>query len=100
MKHCIIFLYFRGTVICAWGEKGAMARTWDGQVAKSPSFPPDKVVDTLAAGDTFNAAVILALSHHRSLQDALTFGCKIAGAKCGMVAFDGLKDWMEENAEL
>ncbi|XP_076243082.1 ketohexokinase [Calliopsis andreniformis] len=46
------------TLICAWGDRGAMARTPDNITVQSPAFPPQKVVDTLGAGDTFNAAVL------------------------------------------
>ncbi|XP_015471331.1 ketohexokinase isoform X4 [Parus major] len=50
----------------------------------------ETLVDTLGAGDTFNAAVIFALAEGRTLQDALTFGCQIAGRKCGIQGFDGI----------
>ncbi|XP_033197966.1 ketohexokinase-like [Bombus vosnesenskii] len=46
------------TLICAWADRGAMARTPDNITVQSPAFPPQKVVDTLGAGDTFNAAVL------------------------------------------
>lgn len=46
------------TLICAWGDRGAMARTPDNIIVQSPAFPPQKIVDTLGAGDTFNAAVL------------------------------------------
>lgn len=35
-----------------------MARTPDNIIVQSPAFPPQRVVDTLGAGDTFNAAVL------------------------------------------
>lgn len=35
-----------------------MARTPDNIIVQSPAFPPQKVIDTLGAGDTFNAAVL------------------------------------------
>ena len=63
-----------------------------GQLVTSPCFPPEKLCDTLAAGDTFNAATIYALAKGKTLADAITFGCKIAGAKCGMQGIKGLKD--------
>ncbi|XP_053919145.1 ketohexokinase [Cuculus canorus] len=78
------------TLICAWAEAGADALGPDGQLLHSDAFPPEALVDTLGAGDTFNAAVIFALSEGRSLQDALTFGCRIAGKKCGVLGFDGI----------
>uniref|UniRef100_A0A3P8U351 Ketohexokinase n=1 Tax=Amphiprion percula TaxID=161767 RepID=A0A3P8U351_AMPPE len=60
-------------LICAWAEKGAL-------------------VDTLGAGDTFNAAVIYRLSHGGTLQEALTFGCRVAGAKCGFHGYDAIAE--------
>ncbi|XP_074905874.1 ketohexokinase isoform X3 [Buteo buteo] len=78
------------TLICAWAEEGADAVGPDGELVHSDAFPPETLVDTLGAGDTFNAAVIFALSAGRSLQDALTFGCQIAGRKCGIQGFDGI----------
>ncbi|XP_058692419.1 ketohexokinase isoform X2 [Poecile atricapillus] len=78
------------TLICAWAEKGADALGPDGELVHSDAFPPETLVDTLGAGDTFNAAVIFALAEGRTLQDALTFGCRIAGRKCGIQGFDGI----------
>ncbi|XP_029917073.1 ketohexokinase isoform X2 [Myripristis murdjan] len=77
-------------LICAWAEKGADAMGPDGVVVHSDAFPPAALVDTLGAGDTFNAAVIYTLSHGGSLQDALTFGCQVAGRKCGVHGYDGI----------
>ncbi|NXI36731.1 KHK Ketohexokinase, partial [Galbula dea] len=78
------------TLICAWAEKGADALGPNGELVHADAFPPETLVDTLGAGDTFNAAVIFALSEGKSLQDALTFGCRIAGRKCGIQGFDGI----------
>ncbi|XP_067009276.2 ketohexokinase [Anabrus simplex] len=78
------------TVIVPWGELGATARNPDGEVVHSPAFPPQKVVDTLGAGDTFCAAVISALNSKHSLKDSIVFGCQVAGAKVGMYGYDGL----------
>ncbi|XP_072000151.1 ketohexokinase isoform X1 [Engystomops pustulosus] len=77
-------------LVCAWAEHGADALGPDGRVLHSPSFPPDKIVDTLGAGDTFNASVIYALSKGQTMEEAITFGCRIAGKKCGIQGYDGI----------
>ncbi|XP_077257521.1 ketohexokinase isoform X2 [Temnothorax americanus] len=52
----------KNAIICAWAEEGAIARAPCGAIVQSPAFPPEKVIDTLGAGDTFNAAVIYYLN--------------------------------------
>ncbi|XP_078258941.1 ketohexokinase isoform X2 [Rhinoraja longicauda] len=74
-------------LICAWAEEGADAMGPNGHF-HSIAFPPAKLVDTLGAGDTFNASVIFGLHNGKSLQEALTFGCQIAGKKCGFQGYD------------
>ncbi|XP_032878259.1 ketohexokinase isoform X2 [Amblyraja radiata] len=76
-------------LICAWAEEGADTMGPDG-LFHSNAFPPKKLVDTLGAGDTFNAAVIFELHNGKSIQEALTFGCQIAGKKCGFQGYDGI----------
>ncbi|XP_064188076.1 ketohexokinase isoform X3 [Anguilla rostrata] len=81
----------KGAVLmCAWAEKGADAMGPDGAVVHSDAFPPEALVDTLGAGDTFNASVIFALSRGKSLQEALSFGCQVAGRKCGVHGYDDI----------
>ncbi|XP_018543214.1 ketohexokinase isoform X2 [Lates calcarifer] len=77
-------------LVCAWAEKGADALGPDSVIVHSDAFPPESLVDTLGAGDTFNAAVIYTLSNGGSLQDALTFGCRVAGRKCGFHGYDSI----------
>uniref|UniRef100_A0A3B5MGV2 Carbohydrate kinase PfkB domain-containing protein n=1 Tax=Xiphophorus couchianus TaxID=32473 RepID=A0A3B5MGV2_9TELE len=79
-------------LICAWAEKGADALGPDGLLLHSDAFPPEMLVDTLGAGDTFNAGVLHTLSNGGSVQDALAFGCRIAGRKCGFHGYDGIRE--------
>ena len=80
-------------IICAWGEEGAAGKDSDGTIIDVPAHkPPNGVIDTIGAGDTFNASVVSCLSQKKSLKEALTVGCKVAGTKVGQVGFKNLKD--------
>lgn len=105
-------------MISAWGELGAMARIFDSSIVETKAFPPNKIVDTCGAGDTFNAGVIsrlykAKLTHQNNLRaesenckdtnfmteqvllEAITFGCKLAGAKIGIPGYEGLEEIYE-----
>jgi len=73
-----------------WGNKGAWAIEADGTLHHSPAVAPSAVVDTLGAGDTFNAGMIGALASGSSLREALEAACRLAGRKVGQVGFAGL----------
>ncbi|MFT7413463.1 MAG: ketohexokinase [Methylophagaceae bacterium] len=75
---------------CAWGKQGAWAINQHQKVFHSPAFPPGQVIDTLGAGDTFNAGLIHSLVNNSELQFALTYACRFAGHKCGQVGFNHL----------
>jgi ketohexokinase len=77
--------------VCAWGEKGAYALEHNQQSSFSPAFPPAQLVDTLAAGDTFNAGIIDARCQGLPLSAALTAACRLAGRKCGVAGLELLK---------
>ena len=75
-------------IVLAWGDAGAYGMDAAGKTAASPAYPPPHVVDTLGAGDVFNAAVIDAYVRGLGMQHALQAGCRNAGHKCGVT---GLK---------
>ncbi|HWR96964.1 MAG TPA: PfkB family carbohydrate kinase [Candidatus Methanoperedens sp.] len=74
----------------AWGAEGAWGIEADGTLLHEPASPPARVVDTLGAGDSFNAGMIGALAAGKSLRRALGEACRLAGRKVGQIGFDGL----------
>ena len=84
-------LFFSATVICPWSVEGACAQDGLKNRVFSPSFPPENVVDTLGAGDTFIASTIFGLSSKWSLADSITFGCQVAGIKVGVKGWEQLR---------
>lgn len=83
-------------VICAWGEEGADGIGPEGDVIHSDAYPPEEVIDTLGAGDTFIAGAIYSLCKGSSLQDTLNFACLLAGVKCGMQGYNGLAEALHD----
>lgn len=78
-------------IICPWGEDGAVAVDLKTEVTYSAkAYPPEKVVDSLGAGDTFIAATIHCLSAGVPLDKSIDFGCRVAGAKIGQVGYDAI----------
>jgi len=77
-------------LVLPWGDQGAWALTQKGELHHSPAFPPAEVIDTLAAGDTFNAGLIHAMLSGQSLADALVDACQLAGRKVGQSGLEGL----------
>ena len=77
-------------LFCTWGAEGAVSLDRDGRFARETAHTPRRVVDTLGAGDTFNAGVI---DGYLAQWDAVTIlrqACVLAGRKCGQTGFDGL----------
>lgn len=79
-------------LVCAWGEQGAWARAPQGAEYHASAVAPAQLVDTLGAGDTFNAGIIAARLAGADLDEALGRACALAGAKCGMAGFEGLAE--------
>lgn len=85
-------------IVVAWGEMGAATSTvHNGQIdyGFTPAFAPKTgVIDTTGAGDAFIAAVIFArLLIDENMIKSIEFGCKFAGAKCGVMGNRGLENF-------
>ncbi|GAB0086336.1 Ketohexokinase [Sergentomyia squamirostris] len=96
MRTAVISLHSRlkrkCKIICAWGSFGSAAMDVSGNLLYAPPYPPEKIVDSLGAGDTFCAAVIYALANGKNLYSAILYGNRIAGAKVGFHGYDTIAD--------
>lgn len=77
-------------MVCTLGDRGAVAIGREGEFEQSDACPPGQVLDTVGAGDVFNAGMIDALLRDDSLSDALKFACQLAGNKCGQAGLEDL----------
>jgi ribokinase len=68
------------TVVTKDGSNGAYYWANDA-VQHTKAEKVDNVVDVTGAGDSFNAGVMAAILQELPLSDAVTYGCRVAGAK-------------------
>jgi len=74
----------------AWGEAGGWALDSDGNIRHREACPPARVIDTIGAGDVFNAGVIDARIRGGDADAALAAAVALAGRKCGLPGLDGV----------
>lgn len=74
---------------CTWGDAGAWAIDQLGVVFHAPALTVGQVVDTVGAGDVFNACLIHALATGQLLEEALHYAVKMAGRKVQQRGLDG-----------
>lgn len=82
---------FGAELVCAWGAEGAWGLDRDGKPLWAAARPPARLVDTLGAGDVFNAGLIHGRVSGGSLRQAMDLGCALAGDKCGRPGLEGLR---------
>ncbi len=77
-KKAALFLHNKGidTVIITMGASGALVL--HNNKYSMISGHKVKVVDTTAAGDVFNGALVVAISEGKDMEDAVAFACKAA----------------------
>lgn len=76
-------------ICCTWGSRGAWIIR-NGVIYHSPAACKSKIIDTIGAGDTFNAALINALINKLSIKDALNAATKLASLKCTQSGLNNL----------
>jgi len=76
-------------LICTWGRHGAYAMQ-NGQLYYTKAYQPAQIVDTIGAGDTFNAGFIHTYLANQDTQHALNIASQIAGKKCGMLGLHNI----------
>ncbi len=82
-------LYNDKTISCTWGDQGA----WlfhKGRIYHQPALEVEPIIETLSAGDTFNAALISSLASKHEIQQSLKFACELAARKCLQQGLDNL----------
>ena len=78
-------------LVCTWGEQGAYALQ-DERLFHAPALTVRPIVDTIGAGDTFNAGFIHARLNNDDVQSALEKACALAAKKITLDGFDGIQD--------
>ena len=75
---------------CTWGSHGAWLIDDSGTVHNATPSNNSNIIDTLAAGDTFNAGLIHALCIKKSQHQALSYAAQLADHKCQQSGLAGL----------
>ncbi len=86
--HAISSEYSNKTIVCAWGDAGAggiknQAYYWQAALKI-------KAIDTLAAGDVFNAGYIHQKLQKQTFKQCITYASQLAGMKCTHKGIDNL----------
>lgn len=77
-------------LVCTWGNKGAWYAATNSEIEHIAAEAINPVVDTLGAGDTFNAGLIHHLIQGRSLAESVKSANHLAAQKCRQHGFDDL----------
>lgn len=80
-------LYSNKIITCTWGEQGAWAYG-NSEIIHQDAYSINSAVETIGAGDTFNAGFIAALMKQNKISSALNSACKLAANKCQQFGFD------------
>ena len=96
LLHAVQEKFPQALLFCAWGDEGAAALDRQGRACLHEAVVPGTVVDTLGAGDTFNAGIISACMDGLDAEASLALACRLAGKKCGQSGFDDLNPAVQD----
>ncbi len=77
------------TISCTWGDAGAWIYHQN-NIIHQAAFPASPLIESLGAGDTYNAAIIYALANMQPVNAAIKSACQLAAKKCTQTGFDNL----------
>ena len=77
-------------LVCTWGVQGAWYCEANEEIKHQPTEKTPNTIDTLGAGDTFNAGLINALIQKKTLAEAIASASKLAALKCQKTGLDNL----------
>lgn len=83
IKHAVL--------TCAWGKQGAGACDGSGRYHFQVAPKLEKVLDTVGAGDVFNAGFIHGMLTGHTLASTLADAVQLASKKCSMIGLDQLR---------
>ncbi|ODN00030.1 Ketohexokinase [Orchesella cincta] len=87
-------------VICPWGDQGASYCVTSEdpnktEITTQEAYVCDNVVDSLGAGDTFNATVIYCLNKGYDVGTSVNYACRVASMKLKVRGLKGLRDMLK-----
>lgn len=82
--------YAQAILVCSWGAQGAYAQAPGRDLLHVPAQKVARIVDSVGAGDTFNAGIIHGLRSGQTLQTALGYANHLAATKLGRFGFADL----------
>lgn len=77
-------------LVCPWGQEGAYALEREGLLHFAPAVQIPRVVDTIGAGDTFNAGFIHSALQRLPVPQRLSYANALAGKKCSQAGLERL----------
>lgn len=73
---------------CTWGAKGVWFRDKNSSIQHQPAVSVEKVVDSIGAGDCFNAGLIDALLRQEPTARAVAYANQLAATKIAQMGLD------------